>query len=116
MKPLLIVDGDSFAHRSYHALPKSIRRANGGPAGLLTGVGNLLVRLWEEEQPRAVLESVTSQCQTLGHALNAVVPRGHDVRVDVDEAGLHPATVAIRSCGIACDAALYAGVAGPIQP
>ena len=55
MKPLLIVDGDSFAHRSYHALPKSIRRADGGPAGLLTGVGNLLVRLWEEEQPRAVL-------------------------------------------------------------
>jgi 5'-3' exonuclease len=54
-KPLLIVDGDSFAHRSYHALPKSIRRADGGPAGLLTGVGNLLVRLWEEEQPRATL-------------------------------------------------------------
>jgi DNA polymerase-1 len=54
-KPLLIVDGDSFAHRSYHALPKSIRRADGGPAGLLTGIGNLLVRLWEEERPRAVL-------------------------------------------------------------
>ena len=55
MKPLLIVDGDSFAHRSYHALPKSIRRADGGGAGLLTGIGNLLVRLWEEEQPRAML-------------------------------------------------------------
>jgi len=55
VKPLLVVDGDSFAHRSYHALPKSIRRADGGPAGLLTGVGNLLVRLWEEESPRAVL-------------------------------------------------------------
>ena len=54
-KPLLAVDGDNFAHRSYHALPKSIRRADGGPAGLLTGVGNLLVRLWEEESPRAVL-------------------------------------------------------------
>jgi DNA polymerase-1 len=54
-KPLLIVDGDSFAHRSYHALPKTIRRADGGPAGLLVGVGNLLVRLWEEEQPRAML-------------------------------------------------------------
>jgi DNA polymerase I len=55
VKPLLIVDGDSFAHRSYHALPKSIRRADGGPAGLLTGIGNLLVRLWEEEEPRAML-------------------------------------------------------------
>jgi DNA polymerase I len=55
VKPLLVVDGDSFAHRAYHALPKSIRRADGGPAGLLTGVGNLLLRLWEEESPRAVL-------------------------------------------------------------
>jgi len=55
MKPLLAVDGDSFAHRSYHALPKSIRRSDGGPGGLLTGVGNLLVRLWEEESPRAVV-------------------------------------------------------------
>ena len=54
-QPLLIVDGDSFAHRSYHALPKTIKRADGGPAGLLVGVGNLLVRLWEEEGPRAVL-------------------------------------------------------------
>ena len=53
--PLLIVDGDSFAHRSYHALPKSIRRADGGPAGLLTGIGNVLLRLWEEESPRAML-------------------------------------------------------------
>jgi DNA polymerase I len=55
VKPLLIVDGDSFAHRYYHALPKSIRRADGGGGNLLDGVGGLLVRLWEEEKPRAVL-------------------------------------------------------------
>lgn len=55
MKPLLVVDGDSFAHRYYHALPKTIRRADGGPGGLLDGVGGLLVRLWQEEQPRVVL-------------------------------------------------------------
>jgi len=55
VKPLLIVDGDSFAHRYYHALPKSIRRKNGGAGNLLDGVGGLLIRLWEEEQPRAAL-------------------------------------------------------------
>jgi DNA polymerase-1 len=53
--PLIAVDGDSFAHRAYHALPKSIRRGDGGPAGLLVGIGNLLVRLWEEESPRAIV-------------------------------------------------------------
>jgi DNA polymerase-1 len=54
-RPLLVVDGDSFAHRAYHALPKSIRRAEGRPAGALVGFANMLIRLWEMEQPRAVL-------------------------------------------------------------
>jgi DNA polymerase-1 len=54
-RPLLAVDGDSFAHRAYHALPKSIRRAKGRPAGALVGFTNMLMRLWEAEQPRAVL-------------------------------------------------------------
>src|SRR6516162_8010568 len=30
-RPLLVIDGDSFAHRSYHALPKTIRRDGGRP-------------------------------------------------------------------------------------
>jgi DNA polymerase I len=54
-RPLLAVDGDSFAHRAYHALPKSIRRADGHPAGALVGFMNMLLRLWEAESPRAVL-------------------------------------------------------------
>jgi 5'-3' exonuclease len=54
-RPLLVIDGDSFAHRAYHALPKSIRRAEGRPAGALVGFANMLTRLWEMEQPRAVL-------------------------------------------------------------
>jgi DNA polymerase-1 len=54
-RPLLAVDGDSFAHRAYHALPKSIRRAEGRPAGAIVGFANMLLRLWEAEEPRAVL-------------------------------------------------------------
>jgi 5'-3' exonuclease len=53
--PLLIVDGDSFAHRAFHALPRSIRRANGRPGNLLTGFTSMLLRLCEAEQPRAVV-------------------------------------------------------------
>jgi exodeoxyribonuclease-3 len=54
-RPLLVIDGDSFAHRSYHALPKNIRKANGDPAGAILGFANLLLRLYRTEQPRAVL-------------------------------------------------------------
>lgn len=54
-RPLLVIDGDSFAHRSYHALPKSIRRSGNKPAGAILGFANMLIRLYREEQPRAVL-------------------------------------------------------------
>jgi len=52
---LLAIDGDSFAHRAYHALPKTIRRAGGRPAGAIVGFANMLLRLWEAERPRAVV-------------------------------------------------------------
>ena len=45
----------SFAHRAYHALPKNIRRKDDRPAGAILGFANLLLRLYREEQPRAVL-------------------------------------------------------------
>jgi DNA polymerase-1 len=55
VRPLLIVDGDSFAHRAYHALPRSVRRAGGRPGNLLVGVANMLAGLWQAERPRAVV-------------------------------------------------------------
>ena len=55
MRPLLVVDGDSFAHRAYHALPKTMRRANGHPGNAIVGFTNMLLRLWQDERPRAVL-------------------------------------------------------------
>ena len=54
-RPLMAVDGDSLAHRAYHGLPKTISRAGGRPAGALVGFANFLMRLWDTEQPRAVV-------------------------------------------------------------
>ncbi len=53
--PLLVIDGDSFAHRSYHALPKSIRRAGDKGGGAIVGFANFLIRLYDSERPRAAL-------------------------------------------------------------
>jgi DNA polymerase-1 len=50
-----VIDGDSLAHRAYHGLPKTIKRAEGKPSGALVGFSNFLMRLWQTEQPRAVL-------------------------------------------------------------
>ena len=54
-RPLLVIDGDSFAHRSYHALPKSIMRKGDRPAGAILGFANRLMRFYQDERPRAVL-------------------------------------------------------------
>jgi DNA polymerase I len=54
VKPLLAVDGDSLAHRAYHALPSSIRDAEGNQANMIVGFANMLLTVWEAEQPRAV--------------------------------------------------------------
>jgi DNA polymerase-1 len=55
VRPLLVVDGDSFAHRAYHALPKSMRRENGRPGNALTGFTDMFLRLVKAEQPRTAL-------------------------------------------------------------
>jgi DNA polymerase-1 len=54
-RPLLVIDGDSFAHRSYHALPKTIRRRGNKGGGAIVGFANFLLRLYETERPRSVL-------------------------------------------------------------
>jgi DNA polymerase-1 len=53
-RPLLVIDGDSFAHRAYHGVPKSVRRAGGKAGNAILGFTNYVVRLVEAEKPRAV--------------------------------------------------------------
>lgn len=50
-----MVDGDSFAHRAYHALPSSIRREDGGPENALAGFTSMFLRLWQGQRPRTAL-------------------------------------------------------------
>jgi exodeoxyribonuclease III len=54
-RPLLAIDGDSFAHRAYHALPKTILRRGDKGAGAILGFANFLLKFYRTEEPRAVL-------------------------------------------------------------
>jgi DNA polymerase-1 len=79
MKPLLVIDGDSFAHRAYHAIPKSIRRKDGGPGNMLFGFSNMLLRLWQDERPRNVLVAWdTLEVPTYRHEELAVYQSGRE--------------------------------------
>jgi DNA polymerase-1 len=55
MRPLLVLDGDSLAHRAYHALPRSIGDGEGRPANMIVGFANMILGLWEMERPRTLL-------------------------------------------------------------
>jgi DNA polymerase-1 len=94
--PLLAVDGDSLAHRAYHALPSSIRRAEGRPANMIVGFANMLTRLWEMEQPRGVVVGFDSlDTPTYRHLELAVYQSGREFAEDLlEQLALLPELVA----------------------
>jgi DNA polymerase-1 len=78
-RPLLVIDGDSFAHRSYHALPKTIRRSDGKGAGAILGFANFLLRFYADERPRAVVVGWDSlDAPTKRHALFPAYQSGRE--------------------------------------
>ena len=81
-----MIDGDSLAHRAYHALPKTFRRAEGKPGNALLGFSNFLLRLWDSEQPRAVLVGWDSlEHPTYRHELFAGYQAGREFDDDLLE-------------------------------
>ncbi len=100
-RPLLVIDGDSFAHRSYHALPKTILRTGKRPAGAILGFANLMLRLYRDEQPRAVLVAWdTLEAPTYRHEEFADYQSGREFDDDlVEQLDVIPDFVA--ACGFA---------------
>lgn len=100
MKPLLVIDGDSFAHRAYHAIPRTIRR-NDGAGNALYGFSTMLMRLWQGERPRTVLVAWdTLEVPTYRHEALAVYQAGREFDDDLlEQLDLLPAVVA--STGLA---------------
>jgi exodeoxyribonuclease-3 len=100
-RPLLLIDGDSFAHRAYHALPKNIRRKGNRPAGAILGFANMLLRLYREERPRAVLVAWdTYDAPTYRHEQFPAYQSGREFDDDVvEQLAVIPEFVA--ACGFA---------------
>jgi DNA polymerase-1 len=102
-RPLLAVDGDSFAHRAYHALPKkAFRRTDGGPGNALEGFTTMLLRLWQGERPRAVLVAWdTLTAPTYRHTAFSGYQAGREFEPELlEQLDLLPGFVA--KAGIAC--------------
>src|SRR5215469_7394905 len=100
-RPLLVIDGDSFAHRAYHALPKNILRDRSRPAGAILGFANRLLQLYRTERPRAVLVGWdTLEAATYRQEAFADYQSGREFDDDlVEQLALIPKFVA--ACGFA---------------
>jgi DNA polymerase I len=100
-RPLLVVDGDSFAHRAYHGLPKTIRRSGSKGGGAVLGFANYLLRFYATERPRAVLVGWdTLDAPTFRHRLLASYQSGREFDAElVDQLAILPDFVA--ACGFA---------------
>jgi DNA polymerase I len=101
--PLLVMDGDSFAHRAYHAIPKSIKRKDGRPGNMLLGFSNMLVRLWHDERPRNVLVAWDSlETPTYRHEALAAYQSGREFEDELlEQLALMPALVASARLAVA---------------
>ena len=101
MANMRVVDGDSFAHRSYHALPKTIRRSDGKAAGAILGFANFLLRFYTDERPRAVIVGWdTLEAPTKRHEMFPAYQSGRDFDDDlIEQLGVLPEFVA--ACGFA---------------
>ncbi len=53
-RPLLVIDGDNLAHRAYHSMPKTLKSADGRPINAIVGWTNMLLTIWDNEQPRSM--------------------------------------------------------------
>jgi exodeoxyribonuclease III len=85
-RPLLVIDGDSFAHRSYHALPKTVRRSDGKAAGAILGFANFVLRLYADERPRAVIVGWdTLEAPTKRHEMFPAYQSGREFDDDLIE-------------------------------
>jgi 5'-3' exonuclease len=102
-RPLLVMDGDSFAHRAYHAIPKSLKRKNGRPGNMLFGFSNMLMRLWQDEQPRNVLVAWDSlETPTYRHEALEVYQSGREFEDELlEQLALMPALVASAGLAVA---------------
>ncbi|MFL5221186.1 MAG: 5'-3' exonuclease H3TH domain-containing protein [Microvirga sp.] len=100
-RPLLVIDGDSFAHRAFHGLPKTIRRRGDKGGGAIVGFANFLLRLYAGEEPRAVIVGWdTLDAPTYRHEAFADYQSGRQFDPElVDQLEVLPQFVA--ACGFA---------------
>ena len=91
-RPLLIIDGDNLAHRAYHSMPKSLKSKDGRSINAILGWTNMIVFLWELEQPRSIFTAWdTLGVNTYRHDLWPAYQAGREFdREIVQQLGLLP--------------------------
>ena len=54
-KKIAVIDGNSWTHRAYHAVPPVMKLADGTPTNAVHGFMNMFLSFYEKAQPDAVI-------------------------------------------------------------
>lgn len=67
MKTFLIIDGNAFMHRAYHALPKTFKNSSGQLINAVYGFGAFLIHALKTENPDFIAITFDSHAPTFRH-------------------------------------------------
>lgn len=68
MKKFVIIDGNAIVHRSYHALPKTLKAKNGQMTNAVYGFTTILLGILEVEDPAYIAVAFDMKGPTFRHA------------------------------------------------
>lgn len=67
-KPIILIDGSSYFHRAYHALPP-LTTTKGEPTGAVYGVINMIKKLYKDYEPEYIAVIFDAKGKTFRHEM-----------------------------------------------
>ena len=64
---LMIIDGNAVIHRSFHALPPTLRTKDGQLVNAVYGFSAFLIKAWKEIKPDYIVLTLDKKAPTFRH-------------------------------------------------
>jgi DNA polymerase-1 len=97
--PFILVDGSSYLHRAYHALPP-LTTLEGQPTGAVYGVANMLRRLIKDYQPKHMAIVFDAKGKNFRHELYADYKANRPSMPDDLKSQIEPLHKIIKALGL----------------
>src|SRR3989338_4444384 len=98
-KPFILIDGSSYLHRAFHALPP-LTNSQGEPTGAVFGVLNMIRKLIKEYDPQYIAVVFDSKGKTFRHEIYSAYKAHRPPMSDDLKAQIEPLHEIIKAMGL----------------